>query len=308
MPVVRGAADHFWGCDGAFDYGRCPECGTWVLDPRPTPAEIGPYYAHYYSEDELAGARRVYGALPADEAYGFDGMRAKQVIARLKKLGAALDGRRLLDVGCGLGGFARAMRALAGMVVRGADFDPKCKAIGAELHGIDVDAGELAALAYPDGAFDVVSSWHCLEHTFDPAADLAEMARITRPGGWLVLEVPTPSVWARVFRGRWFFLQAPTHLYHLKPAALRVLLQRGGWSTVRMERPWVPTELAGSVVMALGLTGFAPRLLFGPRGLASHLWRLLFGLLLPLDLVATGIQAALGGGGVLRVYARREDG
>ncbi len=307
IPVVEGAADRFWGCDGAFDYGRCPECGTWVLDPRPAPSAIGPFYAHYYSEAELAQARRAYGGLPSSRAFGIDKMRAQQVIARLKRLGATLDGRRLLDVGCGLGGFARAMRALAGMVVRGADFDPKCVAIGAELHGIEVDAGELAGLAYPEGTYDVVSSWHCLEHTYDPAAELAEMARITRPGGWLVLEVPTPSVWARVFRGRWFFLQAPTHLYHLRPATLRTLLRQSGWAPVRMERPWAATELAGSVVMALGLTGFAPRLLFGPKGLAAHLWRLLFWALLPLDLVVTGVQAALGRGGVLRVYARRDE-
>lgn len=308
IPVVRGAADHFWGCEGAFDYGRCPECGTWVLAPRPAPAEIGPFYAHYYSDDELAQARQIYGGLGSDQAHGVDKMRAQQVIARLAKLGAPVDGRRLLDVGCGLGGFARAMRALGGMVVRGADFDPKCVTIGAELHGIEVDSGELAEQGYTDGAFDVVSSWHCLEHTYDPEAELAEMARITRPDGWLVLEVPTPSVWARLFRGRWFFLQAPTHLYHLTAPTLRALLARSGWTVARLERPWVPTEVAGSLVMALGLMGFAPRLLFRPRGLAAHLWRLLFWGLLPLDLLLTGVQAALGGGGVLRVYARRDAG
>ncbi len=312
IPVVRGAADRFWGCDGAFDYARCAACGTWVLAPRPAPSEIGPFYAHYYSDDELTQARRIYGGLGSDQAFGVDKMRAQQVIARLEKLGVALDGRRLLDVGCGLGGFARAMRALAGMVVRGADFDPKCAAIGAELHGIDVDSGELAEQAYPDGTYDVVSSWHCLEHTYDPEAELAEMARITRPGGWLVLEVPTPSIWARVFRGRWFFLQAPTHLYHLTPPTVRALLERTGWHVARIERPWAPTEVAGSAVMTLGLRGFAPRLLFGPKTLAAHLWRLLFWALLPVDLLLTGLQAAVGGGGVLRVYARRvgdgEDG
>ena len=132
------------------------------------------------------------------------------------------------------------------------------------------------------------------------------MARITRPGGWLVVEVPTVSVWARLFGRRWFFLQAPTHLYHLREEAMRALLERTGWQPMRIERPWAPTELAGSLTLALGLRGFAPRLLFGVRTLRDRLWQLLFLGLVPLDIIATGVQALLGGAGVMRVFARRE--
>jgi len=236
-PVVRGAADRFWGCDGAFDYAACETCGTWVLDPRPEPAELGPFYAHYYSDDELALARATYGRAGPGRAIGVDAMRAKQVIARLKQLGAPAGAEtRLLDVGCGLGGFARSMKVLAGVDARGVDFDPTCRAICGELHGIDVGAGELADQQYADGAFDLVSSWHCLEHTYDPGAELAEMARITRPGGMMVLEIPTPSPWARLFRGRWFFLQAPTHLYHLSRSTVGTLLDTHGWEAVKVER------------------------------------------------------------------------
>lgn len=305
-PVVRGAADRFWGQPGRFDYGACPVCATWALDPRPEPAELGAFYAGYYGDDEVALARRAYGDAPADAAIGVDRLRAQAVLGSLAKLGARIAPEtRMLDVGCGLGGFLRAMRALGGVQVEGVDFDPRCAALAAELHGITVATGELAAQRYPDGAFDLVTSWHCLEHTYDPGAELAEMARITRPGGWLVVEVPTPGLLARVFRGRWFFLQAPTHLYHLTAPALAALFAAAGLSVERVERPWVPTELAGSVVMALGLRGFAPRLLFGVRGIGARLWRLLFFALLPLDLVVTGVQTLLGGGGVLRVHAKR---
>lgn len=306
-PVVRGAADRFWGCAGRFDYGACANCGTWVLDPRPDPGELGAFYAGYYSDDEVALARRMYGAAAADAVVGVDGLRAQAVCTALAKLEDEVGpGTRVLDVGCGLGGFLRAMRALRGVAVEGVDFDARCAPIAAELHGIEVATGELREQRYGAGSFDVVTSWHCLEHTFDPAAELAEMARITRSGGRLVVEVPTPSVWARVFGGRWFFLQAPTHLLHLRPSALLALLAGSGWRVERVERPWVPTEFAGSVVMALGLSGFAPRLLFGVRGVRARLWQLLFFALMPLDLIVTGVQTLLGGGGVLRVYAKRD--
>lgn len=306
-PVVRQAPDHFWGCEGAFDYGACPRCGTWVLDPRPEPDEIGAFYAHYYSDDELSQARRRFERRSLAQALGSDRERARGVCRSLAKLGFTPSERtRLLDVGSGLGHFVRAMQAEAGVAGRGVDFNPRCRAFAAEVHGLEVDTGELTAQAYPASTFDLVSSWHCLEHTYDPRAELAEMARITRPGGWLVVEVPTVSVWARIFRRRWFFLQAPTHLYHLQEEALRALLESAGWQPMRVERPWVPTELAGSLTQALGLRGFAPRLVFGVRTLRDRLWQLLFLGLVPLDIVVTGVQALLGGAGVMRVFARRE--
>lgn len=306
-PIVRGAADRFWGCEGRFDYAACAVCGTWVLDPRPAPTEIGAFYGGYYQDDEVALTQAAYADAAPDVAVGVDKLRADAVGKALDGLGAAVDGStRLLDVGCGSGGFLRAMRARSGARVEGVDFNPRCAVLADELHGVPVATGELGGQGYADGAFDVVTSWHCLEHTYDPGAELAEMARITKPGGWLVVEVPTPSVWARLFRGRWFFLQAPTHLYHLRKSALVSLLEAAGWRPARVERPWAPTELAGSLVMALGLRGFAPRLVFGVRGLRAHLWRLLFWALLPLDLIATGVQALAGDAGVLRVYARRE--
>ncbi|MCA9539206.1 MAG: class I SAM-dependent methyltransferase [Myxococcales bacterium] len=304
-PVVRDAPDTFWGCPGAFSYGRCPECGSWVLDPRPAPDEMGPFYAHYYSDDELAAARKAFADKPAKAALGLDGLRAQVVAKQLQHLGLALKGARLLDVGCGLGGFARALRDQAGVEARGVDFNPTCRAVAAELHGLTVDVGELAAQGYAEGSFDLITSWHCLEHTYDPGAELREMARAVRPGGLVMVEVPTPTFWARLFRGRWFFLQAPTHLYHLRPATLRALVEGAGLSVVQLSRPYVPTELAGSVLAALGLRGFAPRLLFGPRTLADHLWRMLFWTLLPLDFALTAGQALFGGAGVLRVFARR---
>ena len=48
LPATARATDRFWGFGGEFTYGRCPTCGTWVLDPRPAPTEMGPWYAGYY--------------------------------------------------------------------------------------------------------------------------------------------------------------------------------------------------------------------------------------------------------------------
>jgi ubiquinone/menaquinone biosynthesis C-methylase UbiE len=307
-PQAVTAEDRFWGVPGEFTYGVCPDCGTWVLDPRPEPADLGPYYAHYYSEKELEDRRAAFKKHRPEVALGVDRLRALDAVARLKKSGATLDAEtRLLDTGCGAGGFARAFRDLTGAQARGLDFNPRCAEFCAEVHQLEVDTGELAAQAYAAASFDVVSSWHCLEHVYDPQAELNELARITRSGGFLVMEVPTPSPWARLFRGRWFFLQAPTHLYHLRPSALRQLVEAAGWEPVQFLRPWLPSEWAGSVLMALGMRGFAPRLLFKKKGASEWAWSLLFGLLLTIDIPLTFVQAVLGHAGVLRVVARRSE-
>jgi len=50
------------------------------------------------------------------------------------------------------------------------------------------------SLEFADGAFDRVESFHVLEHVDDFGAALSEMARVLKPGGTLVAEVPAPAL------------------------------------------------------------------------------------------------------------------
>ena len=192
--------------------------------------------------------------------------------------------------------------------VRGVDFDRRCCEFADDVHGIPVDVGELRAQKYDDGRFDYVTTWHCLEHVYDPQGELCEIARVTRPGGWLHLEVPTPGVLAALFRGRWVFLQPPTHLYHLRPATLICLLERAGFEILRLSRPWAPTELAGSLLLRLGVHGLVPRVISPGTGLRGALWKLLFWALMVLDIPLTGLVGSLRSSGLIRIVARRRSG
>ena len=299
--------DYFWGVDGEFTYAACPVCGSWILSPPPTPSDMGQYYAHYYPPAFLEEFAKRCETKRLSSALAIDGARAKQSVWRLRRLGwRPTQDQRVLDVGCGLGGFLRGLKSWFGVTVRGVDFDPRCRDFVGRVHGIDVDVGELAAQQYPDEHFDVITSWHCLEHTYAPTDELAEMARVTKKGGWMVLEVPTHGLLGRLFRGRWAFLQAPTHLFLFKPKTLRALVESAGFRVRRMERPWLPSEFAASVLTALGLKGLAPRLIHG-KASAELGWKLLFALLLPLDIVLTLVLALGGDSGVVRLYAERTE-
>lgn len=304
VPVVTGR-DWFWGLsDVDWAYGACTDCGTWVLSPRPTPSSLGPHYAGYYDDRQLRRwkallARRGPRALVRSRLHAGD--IEETVIA------AGLPwptSPRVLDVGCGLGMFLASARDVwATNNVRGVDFNPVCREFAHAEFGIDVDCGELHGQGYKDGSFDVVTMRHCLEHVRDPRAELQEIHRITTDGGFVEIEVPTPGVAARLFGGRWVFLQPPTHFFHFSEAALVRILDEAGFDIVKTRRPWLMGEIAGSVLQALGVKGVAPRVAFPEK---RH--PLIVAALVPLgllDLVLTRVLAATSSSGILRVLVRK---
>jgi SAM-dependent methyltransferase len=194
---------------------------------------------------------------------------------------------------------------LTGVEVRGVDFDPSCRETAARVHGVEVDTGDLRSQKYPDDSFDVVTSHHCLEHVYDPQTELREMQRIARPGGWVHIEVPTAGALSRLFGGRWAFLQPPTHFYHFRPEAIRALVERAGLTDIRVMRPWLPGELAFSLVHAAGVKGAIPAIVLPAKSLRDKLVKAFFLAALVIDVPITAILAALGIGGLIRVLARK---
>lgn len=129
------------------------------------------------------------GAPRAKEAFG---KTIEVITGHLLRLGT-FSGERMLDVGCGEGGFT---------MVLGRRFR--------EVHGIDVQESYLesfraatagdprytitnmsaSAMTYPDAHFDTVVTIETLEHVPDLTGAAREIGRVLRPGGELVITVP----------------------------------------------------------------------------------------------------------------------
>ncbi len=299
-----GATDRFFDVTRErYDYAECATCGAWALAPPPEPAAIGRYYAGYYTDpilDELRAAAkkgRIVGP-GRFRALGF--LRGADEAGR-----PVLRGQRLLDVGSGLGAFLRFARDRGGLDVRGVDFSERCVAYAREIHGLEVDQGELVAQQYAAGSFDAVTAWHYLEHVYDPLAELREMHRVMKPGGVLMLETPTNDVLARLFRSRWLYLMPPTHLVHFRPATLTGLVEAAGFEVIKVQRPYFPAELAASVMFALGLRGFMPKLFGARRPIHHRLLSALFYLQMVYDVPITIGLALTKRSGLLRVFAQK---
>jgi SAM-dependent methyltransferase len=102
-------------------------------------------------------------------------------------------GVRVLEIGCGRGGFARYLQEKGADLVA-ADFSPKAVEIARRrLNGLPhchVVEADIQAIPYEAEAFDVVVSLETLEHVPDSDRGLAELVRVARIGGRLVLTTP----------------------------------------------------------------------------------------------------------------------
>jgi len=149
---------------------------------------------------------------------------------------------RLLDVGCATGDFLEAGRA-AGWAVEGLELSGWSCAI-ARQRGLTVHQKTLARFA-EEGAepFDVVTLVGVIEHLPAPRAEMANLARLVRPGGLLVAWTGDVDSWlARLLGRRWWYWQGQ-HIQYFTHRSLALLARDAGFSTLATERyPFAATR------------------------------------------------------------------
>jgi len=161
--------------------------------------------------------------------------------------GLDLEGARVLDIGCGIGGPACLLAGRHGARVVGIDLEAplveRARRRAREL-GVDGRAEfrvvEPGPLAFPDARFDLVLSSGALTQTPDKPAVYRECLRVLAPGGWLSTYdwMKPPGDYSPDMRA-WFELEGLS--YHMDtPADTQRLLCETGFEAVRVEdrSPW----------------------------------------------------------------------
>jgi SAM-dependent methyltransferase len=133
---------------------------------------------------------RLWGAAPRDWAEVAEPLSRPLHEATLAAL-LPLAGLRLLDVGCGAG-LALTLAAGHGARVTGLDAaGPMIDVARERLPESDLRVGDLQDMPFDDGAFDVVTAFNSVQYAAEPMEAVAELARVTRPGGRVAI-----GVWA----------------------------------------------------------------------------------------------------------------
>jgi len=115
--------------------------------------------------------------------------RAQALQARVQQLLAPLTGdERALDSGCGAGALAFALAPFVASVV-GVDLSTELVEAGRELApaNCELSVGDATALPFPYGSFDIAGCMRVLHHARRPELVVSELARVTRPGGRILV-------------------------------------------------------------------------------------------------------------------------
>lgn len=177
-----------------------------------------------------ATGRRVPGGTLIGDAAAYDALSRLALGPLFRAVAAevaavAPTGARVLEVGCGPGHLALQLARRHGLAVTGLDLDPAMigraranarRAGDSGRRRPSFHVGDVAALPFPDGAFDLVVSTLSMHHWADPTAGLAEIGRVLKPGARALVWDFRPGLGP-------FHAHVPDPVAHARNSQLRVM-------------------------------------------------------------------------------------
>jgi len=215
-----------------FELVACTACGFRFTAHPPAPDQIGRYYqsdAYISHTDSKKGIfNTIYQLI------------RKQAVASKRKLVTQYSHcqtGQLLDYGCGTGAFLVEMKS-AGWQVEGMEPDPGAASRAAELTSSTIShPDQLSSL--PSNAFNVVTMWHVLEHVHDLHGTLAQVKRILKQDGILIVAVPNHTSFdAKHYAEYWAAYDVPRHLHHFSPDSLSKLMHMHSMKVTDIKPMW----------------------------------------------------------------------
>ena len=244
--MLYEAIDRLHGFNGTFQYVRCSQCGLVYMNPQITFEAV----AKYYPQDYAPHRAKIKSPLTKKEKWP----------VRKKNLDTITVHSRVLDAGCGSGGFLANLNARTRCRIYGFDISEKAIKTASEIKGIDVFRGTISEAPYEEEFFDVITARSYIEHVNDPFGVLQQMHRLLKPGGVLVLKTPNiDSFNASVFKDRWYHLDCPRHLFLFSPKTLTDLLKRAGFSVCAVDFDQSSKSMLASLQYVFYENNYEPR-------------------------------------------------
>lgn len=263
--------DRVYPIDREFRIIKCRKCGSLFVEPLLSVEELKKHYPRAYYES-------ITGIRFNNKKTFFSSIKSKIITkllcyyynypfpvnsrfnlleklcfflfkVRFSILGESFipwDGKgKLLDVGCGMGTNLSRLKKF-GWNTYGVELDEYAAGYSREL-GHNIFCGTLLDAKFPSNFFDVIMFKDVLEHLDNPVEVLKEACRILKSGGRVYILVPiSNNLFFNLFKGRWYSLDTPRHLWIPSTKAINILCHRAGMRVkkVRYKRGG---EILGSI-------------------------------------------------------------
>jgi SAM-dependent methyltransferase len=174
--------------------------------------------------------------------------RSGDILERILRMAAPRSTDAALDVACGPGllvcALARQVRHATGIDLTPAMLDQARRAQQSQqLLNVAWDRGDVTALPYEQGSFDIVTCRFAFHHFPEPLAVLREMRRVARAGGRIVVADSAPAPARAAAFNAMETLRDPSHTRALPPSALAALFTRASLPPPRMEHTRLALDL-----------------------------------------------------------------
>ena len=220
-------------------------CETIALDPRPTENDLDTIYPEdYYSfNSDLDKANVTTGKKSFVQMLFFQVIRRNIKKHVVKYVEIPKDRPiRILDIGCGVGGQLDNLKAFfADAETWGVDFGEEAVKRVKE-RGHKGYLGRFEDLDFPENYFDIIVSYHVIEHVSEPDVFIAKALRLLNDNGVLTLATPNiDSLDFKMFKKRhWGGYHTPRHWYLYNINSFRILAKRLNFQIV----DWKPYTLS----------------------------------------------------------------
>ena len=205
-----------------------------VTSPQPEVSEIGKYYE---SEEYNSHSNEVKSVF--DKVYEFvKTINLKSKFSIIEKNNVETQRiASLLDIGCGAGDFLNFCKN-KGWEVSGVEPTEKAREISESKLGIKISS-DLSLDHFDDASFDVVTMWHVLEHRFDIMETVAELKRIVKPGGLIIIALPNyKSYDAKFYKQYWAAYDVPRHLFHFTKKTIEIIFAKNNLKLSKVYPMW----------------------------------------------------------------------
>ncbi len=235
------------------DIRRCVACGFRFTSPQFSAEEYDQIYSNVPAPppSEEADAARV---------------RFKALAGRLKPY--VSDNARLLDFGCGGGGF---LEFAGGRDVSGFEVSTDAPSWDGRIFRGRISDARQQRPEFRDQSFDVIVAWDVFEHLPELSRDVATLRNLLKPGGVLSFSIPNVGSLAAKVQGKNWNSYLLEHLWYFRPKTIDAYLSQHGFKRLALEAIPYPAS-ARLLVRRLNQT-FPMRL---PEKALSEKWILPF--------------------------------